>query len=47
MKGWGVGCSAFFQEKGSGGTPSFSQEKENSDILGNFGYFVAQKLPKK
>jgi hypothetical protein len=37
MKGWEV---AFFWRKGF-----FSREKENIDILGNFGHFVAQKAP--
>jgi hypothetical protein len=45
MKGWRE--SAFFWRKGGGGVPSFfSQEKENIDIFGNFGHFVAQKVPK-
>jgi hypothetical protein len=38
MKGGG---SALFRRKGRGGTPFFSQENENIDILGNFGHFVA------
>jgi hypothetical protein len=41
MKWWGG--SAFFRRKGrGGGTPFFSQEKENIDSLGNFGQLVAQ-----
>jgi hypothetical protein len=43
MKGCGWG-SAFFWRKGRG-YPFFSQEKENIDILGDFGHFVAQKEP--
>jgi hypothetical protein len=35
------GVSVFFCRKGRGGTPFFIHEKENIDILGNFGHFVA------
>jgi hypothetical protein len=44
---WGVikgGVSAFFCRKGRG-YPFFSQEQEIIDILGDFGHFVAQKVP--
>jgi hypothetical protein len=41
-----VGGSAFFQRRGRG-VPFFSARiEENTDILGNFGHFVAQKVPK-
>jgi hypothetical protein len=36
-----------FQAKGSGDTPFFCQEKENTDILADFEHFEAQKVPKK
>jgi hypothetical protein len=38
------GWSVFFRQKGRGGTPFFSQEKENIFIFDNFGHFVAQKV---
>jgi hypothetical protein len=41
----GLGGRPFFGER-VWGNPFFSQEKENIDILGNFGHFVAQKVPK-
>jgi hypothetical protein len=44
MKGWGG--LAFFWQKGRGGTPFLSQEKEKRDILGNFGHLAAYKVPK-
>jgi hypothetical protein len=37
-----VGGLAFFWGKGNG---FFSQEKEKCDILGNFGHFLALKVP--
>jgi hypothetical protein len=43
MKGWG---SQPFSGERVGGYPFFSQEKENIDILGNFGHLVAQKVLK-
>jgi hypothetical protein len=43
MKGRG---GSFYGERVGGATPLFIQEKVNIAILGNFGYFVAQKVPK-
>jgi hypothetical protein len=45
MKGWG-GSRPFYGERVGGGTPFFSQEMKNIDILGNFGHFVAQNVPR-
>jgi hypothetical protein len=44
FRGGGEG-RPFYGER-EGGTPFFSQEKENIDILGNFEHFVAQKVHK-
>jgi hypothetical protein len=43
MKGWGIGI---FSSEREGVYPSFNQEKENIDILCNFGHFGARKVSK-